>query len=63
MFFGTPEQKERYLPRLASGEWIGAFGLTEPNAGTDAAGQQTFAVEEEDHYVLNGNKIFITNAE
>lgn len=61
--FGTEEQKQKYLPKLASGEWIGAFGLTEPNAGTDAAGQQTFAVEEEDHYVLNGNKIFITNAE
>lgn len=61
--FGTPDQKKKYLPKLASGEWIGAFGLTEPNAGTDAAGQQTFAVEEEDHYVLNGNKIFITNAE
>ncbi|TFH96154.1 acyl-CoA dehydrogenase [Porphyromonas levii] len=61
--FGTEEQKQKYLPRLAGGEWIGAFGLTEPNAGTDAAGQQTFAVEEEDHYVLNGNKIFITNAE
>ena len=63
MNFGTEEQKMKYLPKLASGEWIGAFGLTEPNAGTDAAGQQTFAVEEEDHYVLNGNKIFITNAE
>lgn len=61
--FGTPEQKKKYLSKLATGEWIGAFGLTEPNAGTDAAGQQTFAVEEEDHYVLNGNKIFITNAE
>lgn len=60
---GTEEQKMKYLPKLASGEWIGAFGLTEPNAGTDASAQQTFAVEEDDHYVLNGNKIFITNAE
>jgi butyryl-CoA dehydrogenase len=59
--FGTPAQKEKYLPRLASGERIGAFGLTEPNAGTDAAGQQTTAVLEGDHYVLNGSKIFITN--
>lgn len=61
--FGTEEQKKKYLPKLASGEWIGAFGLTEPNAGTDASAQQTFAEEHDDHYVLNGNKIFITNAE
>ena len=61
--FGTTEQKAKYIPKLASGEWIGAFGLTEPNAGTDASAQQTMAVEEGDHYVLNGNKIFITNAE
>lgn len=61
--FGTEEQKLKYLPKLATGEWIGAFGLTEPNAGTDASAQQTFAVEDGDHYVLNGNKIFITNAE
>lgn len=59
---GTEEQKMKYLPKLASGEWVGAFGLTEPNAGTDAAMQQTTAVLEGDHYVLNGNKIFITNA-
>lgn len=59
---GTPEQKAKYLPRLCSGEWIGAFGLTEPNAGTDAAGQQTTAVLEGDEWVLNGSKIFITNA-
>ena len=63
MSFGTEEQKQHYLPKLASGEWIGAFGLTEPNAGTDASAQQTFAVEEEECYILNGNKIFITNAE
>ena len=59
---GTEEQKMKYLPRLASGEGIGAFGLTEPNAGTDAAMQQTTAVLDGDQYVLNGNKIFITNA-
>ncbi|MDR0659683.1 MAG: acyl-CoA dehydrogenase [Prevotellaceae bacterium] len=60
---GTEEQKRKYLPKLCSGEWLGAFGLTEPNAGTDAAGQQTTAVATEEGYVLNGNKIFITNAE
>ena len=47
---------------MCSGEWIGAFGLTEPNAGTDASAQQTMAVKEGEHYVLNGSKIFITNA-
>ena len=62
MEHGTPEQKAKYLPKLTSGEWIGAFGLTEPNAGTDASAQQTFAIKEGDHYVLNGSKIFITNA-
>ncbi|MFA8435837.1 MAG: acyl-CoA dehydrogenase [Marinifilaceae bacterium] len=60
---GTEAQKQKYLPKLASGEWIGAFGLTEPNAGTDAAGQQTTAVEDGDNIILNGSKIFITNAE
>lgn len=60
--FGTPEQKQRYLPDLASGRKLGAFGLTEPNAGTDAAGQQTTAESRGDHYLLNGSKIFITNA-
>ena len=59
---GTEEQKMKYLPKLLSGEWIGAFGLTEPNAGTDASGQQTTAELVDDHYVLNGSKIFITNA-
>lgn len=58
---GTPAQKEKYLKDLASGKKLGAFGLTEPGAGTDAAGQQTTAVLEGDHYVLNGSKIFITN--
>ncbi|HHV25693.1 MAG TPA: acyl-CoA dehydrogenase [Tissierellia bacterium] len=59
--FGTEEQKQKYLIPLAKGEKLGAFGLTEPNAGTDAAGQQTVAVLDGDHYVLNGSKIFITN--
>lgn len=59
--FGTEEQKMKYLPDLASGAKIGAFGLTEPNAGTDAGNQQTVAVEMDDHYLLNGSKIFITN--
>ncbi|MBR1774140.1 MAG: acyl-CoA dehydrogenase [Bacteroidales bacterium] len=62
LMFGTEEQKMKYLPKLASGEWIGAFGLTEPNAGTDAAMQQTTAVDAGDKWILNGNKIFITNA-
>lgn len=60
--YGTEEQKQKYLPKLASGEWIGAFGLTEPNAGTDAAMQQTMAVDAGDKWILNGTKIFITNA-
>ncbi len=59
---GTEEQKKKYLPKLASGEWLGAFGLTEPNAGTDASAQQTTAVLDGDEWILNGNKIFITNA-
>ena len=59
---GTEEQKQKYIPKLASGEWIGAFGLTEPNAGTDASYQQTTAQKVEGGYLLNGTKIFITNA-
>ncbi len=59
--FGNQDQKEKYLTPLVKGERIGAFGLTEPGAGTDAAGQQTTAVLDGDHYVLNGSKIFITN--
>ena len=59
--YGTKEQKEKYLPDLASGRKIGAFGLTEPGAGTDAQGQQTKAVLEGDKWVLNGSKCFITN--
>ena len=62
--FGTEEQKQKYLPKLCSGEWLGAFGLTEPGAGTDAQGQQTVAVLDEkgENWILNGSKIFITNA-
>ena len=60
--FGTEEQKQKYLVPLASGEKLGAFGLTEPNAGTDAAGQKTTAVDKGDYWLLNGTKIFITNA-
>jgi len=58
---GTKEQKAKYLPDLCSGKKVGAFGLTEPGAGTDAAGQQTTAVLDGDNYILNGSKIFITN--
>lgn len=60
--FGTEEQKQKYLVPLAKGEKIGAFGLTEPNAGSDAGGTETTAVLEGDYYLLNGGKIFITNA-
>lgn len=60
--FGTEEQKKKYLVPLAKGEKIGAFGLTEPNAGSDAGETETTAVLEGDHYILNGEKIFITNA-
>ncbi len=60
--FGTPEQKEKYLRPLASGEKLGAFALTEPGAGTDAGGVKTTAMLDGDEYVLNGSKIFITNA-
>jgi butyryl-CoA dehydrogenase len=59
--FGTEEQKQKFLVPLANGSKLGAFGLTEPGAGTDAAGQQTKAYLEGDEYVINGSKIFITN--
>ncbi|OZI31859.1 acyl-CoA dehydrogenase [Bordetella genomosp. 10] len=59
---GTPEQKDRYLPRLARGEITGAFALTEPEAGSDATALKTSAIRDGDHYVLNGSKCFITNA-
>jgi len=61
LHFGTEAQKQKYIPKLARGEWIGAFALTEPNAGSDAAALSTRAVRQGDHYVLNGSKIFITN--
>ncbi|MCC0650088.1 acyl-CoA dehydrogenase [Clostridioides sp. ZZV15-6598] len=60
--YGNEEQKQKFLRPLANGEKLGAFGLTEPNAGTDASGQQTTAVLDGDEYILNGSKIFITNA-
>ena len=60
--FGTEEQKKKYLPDLCSGKKLGAFGLTEPNAGTDAAGQKTVFEDKGDYYLVNGSKIFITNA-
>lgn len=60
--FGTEEQKQKYLPPLCSGEKLGAFGLTEPGAGTDSAMQKTVAEDKGDHWLLNGGKIFITNA-
>ena len=60
--YGTEEQKQKYLVPLAKGEKIGAFGLTEPNAGSDAGGTETVAIDKGDHYLLNGGKIFITNA-
>jgi butyryl-CoA dehydrogenase len=59
--FGTDEQKKKYLVPLATGEKMGAFGLTEPGAGTDAAMQKTTAVDKGDHWLINGNKVFITN--
>ena len=59
--FGTPEQKERFLRPLAEGKKLGAYGLTEPGSGSDAAGMRTTAVRDGDSYVLNGSKIFITN--
>ena len=62
MSFGTEEQKEKYLKPLASGQKLGAFALTEPSAGTDASMQKSTAVLDGDHYILNGNKVFITNA-
>jgi butyryl-CoA dehydrogenase len=61
--YGTEEQKQKYLVPLAKGEKLGAFGLTEPNAGSDASGTETTAVLDGDNYILNGGKIFITNAD
>lgn len=59
--FGNDEQKRRYLPKLASGEWLGAWGLTEPNTGSDAGNMQTTAVKDGDHWILNGTKNWITH--
>ncbi|HLZ57434.1 MAG TPA: acyl-CoA dehydrogenase family protein, partial [Ktedonosporobacter sp.] len=61
MLAGNEEQKRKYFPRLASGEWMAAFGLTEAGSGSDAAAMQTFAVRQGDKYILNGSKRFITN--
>jgi alkylation response protein AidB-like acyl-CoA dehydrogenase len=59
--FGTEEQKQKYLPKLATAEWIGAWGLTEPNTGSDAGNMRTVAIRDGDHYVINGAKNFITH--
>ncbi|KKB41036.1 acyl-CoA dehydrogenase [Bacillus thermotolerans] len=61
LYFGTDEQKKKYIPKLASGEYLGAFCLTEPGAGSDAAGLKTRAVKQGDSYTINGSKVFITN--
>lgn len=61
LYFGTEEQKQKYIPKLASGEYLGAFCLTEPSAGSDAGNLKSRAVKKEDHYVINGSKVFITN--
>jgi alkylation response protein AidB-like acyl-CoA dehydrogenase len=59
--FGNEEQKQKYLPKLATGDWIGAWGLTEPNTGSDAGNMRTVAVKDGDHYIINGAKNFITH--
>jgi alkylation response protein AidB-like acyl-CoA dehydrogenase len=61
LYFGTEKQKQKYVPKLATGLYLGAFGLTEPGAGSDAAGLKTTAVKDGDFYQLNGSKVFITN--
>lgn len=61
LYFGNEEQKQKYIPKLASGEYLGAFALTEPSAGSDAGSLKTKAVKQGDHYILNGSKVFITN--
>src|SRR5271156_2308342 len=58
---GTEDQRRRYLPKMATGEWLGCFALTEPQAGSDAAGQKTRAIRDGDSYIVNGTKNFITN--
>ena len=62
LMFGNEDQKRHYLPKLASGQWIGAWGLTEPNTGSDAGNMRTVAVRDGDHFVINGAKNFITHA-
>ncbi|MGN7175439.1 acyl-CoA dehydrogenase [Paenibacillus sp. FSL R5-0490] len=62
LYFGTEEQKQKYIPKLASGEYLGAFCLTEPSAGSDAGSLKSRAVKDGNHYVINGSKVFITNA-
>lgn len=59
--WGTDDQKSRFLPKLATGEYIGGFSMTEPNAGSDVAGMQTTAIKDDDNYILNGTKTFVTN--
>jgi len=61
LYFGTEEQKRKYVPKLAGGEYLGAFALTEPHAGSDASSIRTTAIRKGDEYILNGNKVFITN--
>jgi acyl-CoA dehydrogenase len=61
LYFGSEKQKKKYVPKLASGEYLGAFCLTEPSAGSDAASLKSRAVKKENHYVINGSKVFITN--
>jgi len=61
LYFGNEEQKQKYVPKLASGEYLGAFCLTEPSAGSDAGSLKSKAVLKDDHYVINGSKVFITN--
>lgn len=61
LYFGSEEQKQKYVPKLATGEYLGAFALTEPGAGSDAGSLKTRAVKSGDHYILNGSKVFITN--
>lgn len=62
LYFGTEEQKQKYIPKLASGEYLGAFCLTEPSAGSDAGSLKSRAVKDGDQYIINGSKVFITNA-
>lgn len=61
LMFGNEEQKQKYLPKLATAEWIGAWGLTEPNTGSDASNMRTTAVQDGDYYIINGSKNFITH--